>query len=79
MRRGLDGIREDTAHRFRRLPLGLGGDMGVGVQSEVYKVVAQHPGYRLDIHAVLERQGREGVPEVVETDLRQSRLFQYPV
>ena len=36
--------------------------MGIGVQSEACREVAQHAGYRLDIHAVLECDGCEGVP-----------------
>ena len=48
-------------HRFRRLPLGRGGHMGVGVQGEPGTVVAQHPGHRFHIHPILEGQGSEGV------------------
>ena len=36
--------------------------MGVGAQSEDCVVVAQHTGDCLDVHAVLEGQGGEGVP-----------------
>ena len=36
--------------------------MGVGVQGEPSRVVAQHPGDGLDVHSVLQRQGRERVP-----------------
>ena len=63
----------------RRLPLGLGGDVGVGVQGESSRVVAQHPRDSIDVHAVLERQGGEGVPEVVKSHFGQSRSLQYPV
>ena len=49
-------------HRFRRLPLGRGGHMGVGVQGEPGTVVAQHPGHRFHIHPILESQGCEGMP-----------------
>lgn len=45
----------------RRLPLGQGGYVGIGVQGESSRVVAQHPGDSIDAHAILERQGGEGV------------------
>ena len=53
--------------------------MGVGVQGESRREVAQHPGDGLDIYAVLERQRGKGVSKVVETDFWQSRPFQHPV
>ena len=43
--------------------------MGVGVQGETGGEVAQHAGYRLDVHAVLQGDGGECVAEVVESDL----------
>ena len=49
-------------HGFRRLPLGGGGHMGVGVQGEPGAVVAQHAGHRFHVHPVLQGQGGEGVP-----------------
>ena len=36
--------------------------MGVGVQGEACGEVTQHAGYRLDVHAVLQGDGGEGVP-----------------
>ena len=36
--------------------------MGVGVQREPRRVVAQHTADGLDVHAVLQGHGREGVP-----------------
>ena len=36
--------------------------MGVGVQCEARRVVAQHGGQGFHIHTVLESQDREGVP-----------------
>ncbi len=41
--------------------------------------MSQHPGHRLDVHAVLKGQGGERVPEVVEPDFGQSRPLQNPV
>ena len=43
--------------------------MGVGVQSEACGEMTEHTADRLDIHAVLEGDGGEGVTEVVESDL----------
>lgn len=56
-----------------------GGDVGVGVQSETGGEVAQHTGDILDVHAVLQRQGCEGMAQVVEADAWQSRPLQHPV
>ena len=50
--------------------MGGGGDMGVGVEGEAGGEVAEHSADRLDVHAVLERNGGEGVTEVVESDFR---------
>lgn len=38
-----DGSRQHLTHGVRRLPLGLGGDVGVGVQGKPRRVMAQHP------------------------------------
>ena len=51
-----------------------GGDVGVGVQGEACGEVAEHAGYRLDIHAVLEGNGSKGVAEVMESDLRDALI-----
>ena len=53
--------------------------VGVGAEGEARVVVTQRPGQRLDIHAVLERQCREGVTQIVETDMLGSNGFQYLV
>lgn len=54
------------------MALSLGGDVGVGVQSEAGGEVAQHTADGLDVYAVLEGQGGKGVAEVVEAYLWQS-------
>ena len=51
--------------------------MGIGVQGEACGEVTQHAGHRLDVHAVLESDGGEGVPEVVEPDFRDASPFQH--
>ena len=53
---------DDVPDSIRRLPTHLLGGMGVGVQSEARRVVAQRVGEGLHIHAVLEGQRSEGVP-----------------
>ena len=66
-------------HGVRCLPLCRCGDMGVGIQSEPGGEVSQHAGDGLDIHAILQCQGGEGVPEVVEPDLWQPCPGQHPM
>ena len=55
--------------------------MSVGVQREARGVVAQHTADGLDVHAVLECHGREGVPLRYNYDKpekpRISRVFGY--
>ena len=46
----------------------------IGVQGEACGEVAEHAGYRLDIHAVLEGNGSKGVAEVMESDLRDALI-----
>ena len=59
--------------------MGVGGDVGVGVQRKARRVVTQHRGHRFHVHAVLERHRREGVSEVVESDAGQPSPFQHPL
>ena len=53
--------------------------MGVGIEGKSRGEVTQHTGYRLDVYAVLQRQCCEGVAEVVEPNLGQSRSLQHSV
>lgn len=50
--------------------------MGVGVEREPRRVMPQHAREGLDIHAVLERQRRESVAQVIEPDVLDAGLFQ---
>ena len=51
--------------------------MCIGIQGEACGEVAQHAGHRLDVHAVLQRDGCKGVAEVMESDLRDASPFQH--
>lgn len=50
--------------------------MGVGTQGEARIGVTQHPRHRADVHAALQRYGREGVPQIVEADMFQAQRFE---
>ena len=52
--------------------------MGIDIQSEACGEGAQHAGHRLDIHTILQRDGCEGVAEVMESNLRDACSFQHP-
>lgn len=58
---------QHPAHGIGRLYLRRGGDVGVGVQREARAEVSQHAADGLYIHAVLQRQRCEGVPEIVDS------------
>ena len=61
---------QHITHRRGGFFLGRGGDIGVGVQGEACGEVAEHTADRLDVHAILQSDGRKGVTKVVESDLR---------
>ena len=65
----LPHLRHEAAHGLCRLVLLLPGGVGVCPQGEPGVVVAQHGGDGFDVHAVLEGQGGEGVPEIVEPEV----------
>ena len=66
----------EVAHGFRCFVLLLPGGVGVGAKSESGVVVAQHTGHCLDVHAVLQCQGCEGMAEVMKSDVFQPCVFQ---
>ena len=78
-RKPSDSTGEDAPHRLGGFELGVGGDVGVGVQREPRRVVAQHTADGLDVHAVLQGHRREGVSQVVESDAGQPSPFQHPL
>ena len=60
---------------MRRFQLGVGGDVGVGVQREPRRVVPQHTADRFYVYAVLEGHRREGVPLRYNNDKQKKPLF----
>ena len=68
-----------SPHGLGGFELGVGGDVGVGVQRKACGVVTEHTADRFHVHAILERHRREGVTEIVESDAGQSRSFQHPL
>ena len=61
-----------TAHGGCCFVLLLPCGVGVGAEGEPGIIVTQHGGHRLDIHAILEGCGGEGMPQAMETDVGQS-------
>ena len=47
----------------------IAGDVGVDVQGGGRRHMAQHGGECLDVHAVLQRHGSEGMAQIVKSDL----------
>ena len=61
---------EDIPHSLCGFLLCRGGNVSVGVQCKPRGEVTQHAGYRLDIHPILQGDGRECVPKLVEAENR---------
>ena len=72
----LHHFRHKVSHLLRCLFLHLPCGVGVGSQGEPCIVVSQHTGYCLHIHPILQSQGSEGVPEVMEPDVFQPRVLE---
>ena len=72
----LSYLRHEVAHGLRCLILLLAGGVGVCPQGESYVIVSQHGADGFDVYTVLERQGGEGVPEIVEPKVPQPGVFQ---
>ena len=69
----------EGSHCLGSLVLLLPSSVGVGAEGEAGVIVCQHGGNRFDVHAVLESQGGEGVPEIVEPDVRKSGILEDPL
>ena len=69
-------LRHEIPHLFRRTLLHLPRDVGVGAKRKSRVEVAEHTRYRFHIHAVLQRQGRECVSEVMKSQVFQPCVLQ---
>ena len=67
------------AHGIRRLPHHIRRGVGISTEGEPCRVVSQGAGQGLHVHPILQGQRCEGMPEIVESDPRQPRSFQYLV
>lgn len=65
---GLHHLRHEAAHGFRCLILYLPGGVGIGSEREACVVVPEHIGHRFDVDAVLQRQGSECVPKLMQAE-----------
>ena len=65
------------AHRLGGFELGVGGDVGVGIQRETRGVVPEHTADGFHVHAVLQGHGCEGVAQVMKADAWQPSPFQH--
>ena len=72
-------MREKIPHRLRRLSLRVRRHMSVSIQREARGVVPEHGTDRFYIVAVLERERREGMTQIVKAYSRQPRAFQNPL
>ena len=72
----LHNLRHEIAHLFGCAFLHLPCDVGVGSQRETCVEMTEHTRYRFHVYAVLERQGRECVSQVVKSQVFQSGVFQ---
>ena len=73
------GIRKQPAHRLGGFGLRKRCDVSVSVKREASRVVAEHPGDRFDVHAVLQSQGCKCVTKIMEAKPWQSRTVEHTV
>ena len=62
-------LADDPADGVRRVLFHLGRGVGVGVQCETRRVVAQRAGQRFHIHPAFQGQRGEGVSEIMEPNV----------
>ena len=72
----LPHLRHEVPHGYSCLILFLASGVGVGAESESGIVVSQHGGDGLDVYAVLEGQGGEGVAQVMEPKVLQPGVLE---
>ena len=68
----LKALREEVVEAHGCLAMHGGGDVGVGVGGLLHRSVPQHLRDQLQLLPVLEHERGEGVPKVVEPDVRQT-------
>ena len=66
----------EITHLFGGALLHLPRDVGVGAECEACIKVTEHTGYCLYVHAILERQGRECVSQVMKSQVFQPCVLQ---
>ena len=69
-------VGQETAHDLSGPLLHISGGVRVGVQREAGLRVAQNASQCLGIHTGGQGMRGEGVPQIVEADVRQSSFFQ---
>ena len=69
-------LADDPADGVRGVLFHLGRGVGVGVQGEASRVVAQGTGQRFHVHAAFQGQRGEGVAQVMEPDVFRADSFQ---
>ena len=72
----LHDLRHEIAHLFGCAFLHLPCDVGVGAECEACIKVTEHAGHRFYVYAVLQRQGRECVSEVMKSQVFQPCVLQ---
>ena len=72
----LHDLRHEIAHLLSGAFLHLACDVGVGSQRKACVEVSEHTGHRFHVNAILERQSRECVSQVMKSQVFQSRVFQ---
>ena len=69
-------LADDPADGVRRVPFHLDCGVGVGVQCETRRIVAQRAGQRFHVYPAFQRQRCEGVSEIMEPDVFRADGFQ---
>ncbi len=73
---GLYDLVHEVSHGLGGFVLLLPCCVGIGAQSKDSVEVPKHGGDSFHVHAVLQGGGGEGVPEIVESEMLQSSVFQ---
>src|SRR5215203_5779546 len=72
----LEVLREEIVEAHGGFAMHGGGDVSVGIGGLLHRGVPQHLRDELQLLPVLEHECGEGVPEVVESDVRQACLLE---